>query len=48
MKTNCERCCAEIEDTEVEHCDICDLDGVCSECLASHDCARTDPDQETA
>jgi hypothetical protein len=45
MKTNCDICFEEIEDSEVEHCESCGLDGVCSECLADHDC-QSDADEE--
>lgn len=36
--TNCELCTREIENDEVEHCDNCGADGLCSNCLAMHDC----------
>ena len=40
MKTNCELCSAEIEDDEVECCDVCGQDGLCNDCLMDHDCGE--------
>lgn len=34
--TNCERCCAEVEDDDIGMCDVCDRDGLCPDCL-NHD-----------
>jgi hypothetical protein len=36
MTTNCELCCAEIEDSEVNQCPVCQADGLCPDCLNDH------------
>lgn len=38
MRTNCDNCCAEIEDDEIASCDHCGLDGVCQDCVDNHSC----------
>lgn len=43
MMTICERCCTGIEDDEVEHCKICDADGLCRDCLIDHEDADGNP-----
>lgn len=41
MITNCENCSREVEDDEVERCPLCEHDGLCPDCLISHDCQGT-------
>lgn len=36
--TSCAMCCVEIEDDEVEKCDVCEADGICNDCLMDHEC----------
>src|SRR6266566_3183245 len=37
MITNCELCCAEIEDYAVQKCPVCETDGLCPDCLDDHE-----------
>ena len=41
MKTNCEWCSREIEDTDVQLCTECGMDGLCEDCIGQcdHDCS---------
>lgn len=43
MKTNCEICMAELDDSDVKMCPDCGMDGMCSSCNDNHFC---DPDYE--
>ena len=36
--TNCEICECEIDDTAINQCPVCGLDGLCDECLHDHEC----------
>lgn len=45
MITNCEHCSAEVEDDAIGHCDVCDHDGLCPDCL--HHDFHTTPTQRT-
>lgn len=47
MKTNCECCCAEIDDDEIEMCDVCGWDGLCTVCYLDHDCEEDEPSQRS-
>lgn len=40
MTTHCENCSKEIEDDEVQQCEICGMDGLGNCCIAQfdHDC----------
>lgn len=40
--TNCERCCKEINEDEVQFCPECELDGLCDDCMGGHTCERED------
>ena len=46
--TNCERCCAEVEDDDVQMCDECGQDGLCEDCMGDHTCeSEAGDDQPT-
>ena len=40
MRTNCENCSREMDDDEVQQCDLCGMDGLCDRCIGEcdHEC----------
>jgi hypothetical protein len=42
MKTVCSYCSGNVDDDEVQMCATCDRDGLCPECLESHECDPED------
>jgi hypothetical protein len=48
MITNCEHCSREVEDDNVQMCELCGLDGLCPDCTPPefHECEEDHDNRE--
>jgi hypothetical protein len=40
MGTNCPECADELDNRDTKKCEVCQRDGLCSQCLVEHDCEK--------